>query len=568
MTNLRALFLVDRSHRRPRALTATVVGSVLGALFAAPSAHAAAYYIGEIGTRSVARGGANVVRPDDPSAAWLNPAAITLSSGVQLNIDLNLVFLTSSFVRDCGGVPNGCAPGAPVSRTYAGKDGSAHTFTVDEKRAEPGASSGEPRPAQPDQLGELGTPSRFGGAPPVTNRAGPQAIPRVMLTMNTDSFGLDGIALAAYVYAPSNGDYAFGEDSATRYTLIDRDLLEVYYGLAAGYRYGDWIAVGAGLQLVTAGINQSQRLSGDQFGDEDPGYDIQVRVEGAQHFIPTGNFGVWTNPGKLLGIGDLEFAGSMQLARSVKTEGNLSIESIGPRLQAEFIDPGLVTFDATGATASAEFTMAPFYRAGVRYGLDDVTGDGKKTVGFDVEAAFVYEQWSVYDHVFIATRGVKVDLKPTDEVPGEELAPTVQPKDWQDAWSVRLGGTVALWDSMLELHGGGFYETSAIPTTTHSVELADGDKVGVGAGISGKLWGVRLDVGYGHVFIFDRVVGEESIVFNGNSGPSIFVDGETRTRVAMGKYSAGFDMLNVALNVGFDELFGFGRYGERGAASR
>lgn len=544
------------------ALSPFVVSSAVlaGALaLAAAPARGAAYYVGEIGARSVARGGANLVRPDGPAAAWLNPAAITLTTGVQLDVDLNLVFLTSSFLRDCGGVPNGCAPGAPVKREYTGRDGSVHSYSVDGERTPPADDSGEPRPAEPSQLGELGTPSRFDTGVPVTNRAGVQPIPRVMLTFNTDSFGLDGVALAAYVFAPSNGDYAFGEDTPTRYTLIDRDLLEVFYGLTAGYRYGDWLGVGASLQFVTAGLNQTVRLSGDQFGDEDPGYDITAHITGVQHFIPSGSFGVWTNPGKLLGIGDLEVAGSLQLARSVKTAGNITVTP-GPKLQTEFIDPGLVSFEAAGATASAEFVMAPFYRAGVRYGVDDVLADGNKTVGFDVEAGFVYEQWSVYDHVFIATRGVKVDLKPSDDVPGAELAPVVQPKDWDDAWSVRLGGTLALWDRMLELHGGGFYETSAIPNETYSVELIDGEKVGVGAGVSGTLWGVRLDVGYGHVFIFDRTVGSESIVFNGNSGDSILVPGETRTKVAMGRYSAGFDMLNVALSVGFDELFGFGKH--------
>src|SRR5690349_14800662 len=116
------------------ALLALVTTSLL-----APGAHAAAYYVGEIGARSIARGGANLVRPDDPSAAWLNPAAITLSSGVQLNIDLNLVFLTSSFIRDCGGVANGCAPGEPVERTYTGVDGKEHSYVVTGDRDPPNA---------------------------------------------------------------------------------------------------------------------------------------------------------------------------------------------------------------------------------------------------------------------------------------------------------------------------------------------------------------------------------------------------------------------------------------------
>lgn len=518
-------------------------------------AHAAAYYVGEIGARSTARGGANLVHPSDPSAAWLNPAALSFTSGVQLNVDLNLVFLNSSFIRDCGGVANGCAaPEGGTTREYTGNDGSTRRYEVRDDRPEPNDDA-TPGKAEPGFLGNLGTPSRFDGLGSINNRAGVQPIPRLMLSFNADSIGLDGIALGAYFFAPNNGDYDFGADTPTRYTLIDRDLLELYYGIAAAYRFGDWIAVGAGLQFVTAGLNQRVALSADQYSNEDPNYDITAKIVGQQDFIPSGNFGIWTNPGKLLGIGDLEFAASMQLGRSVKATGPITLE-FGQKLKEEFIDPGVISLDATGATATAEFDLAPFYRVGTRYGND--LGGG---LSFDVEADFVYEGWSSYDHVFLSTNGVKVDFNPNDENPGEELPPVIQPKDWVDAWSARLGGTFGLFDRALEIHAGGYYETSAIPNETYSVELVDGEKVGAGVGISGKLYGVRVDVGYMHVFVFDRTVGAESIVYNGSSGDSLFLAGaDTRTRVAMGKYSSGFDMINIALNVGFDELFGFGKY--------
>ncbi len=534
----------------------------LAALLAAPAAHAAAYYVGEIGARSIARGGANLVAPADPTAAWLNPAALSLAKGVQLTVDLNLVFLESSFTRDCGGKPNGCAPPADLHRTYTGTDGSKHVYDVHANRPAPDADTNEPGPADVNALGNFDTPSRFDGKTAVSNRALVQPVPRIMLSINGDTFGVDGVALGAYVFAPSNGDYDFGTDTPTRYTLIDRDLLEVYYGLALAYRYGDVIGVGAGLQFVTAGVNQRVALSADQYSNEDPDYDLRIKVDVRQDFIPSGNFGVWTNPGKLLGIGDLMLAGSVQLGRTVKATGPVSIDAIGKRFQAEFIDTNLITLDvAKDATATTEFQLAPFYRVGAQYGLD--LGGG---TSFNVEGDFVYEQWSVYDHVFLATKGVTVDTNPNDAVPAKELDPVVQPKDWVDAWSARFGGTLGLFDKMLELHAGGFYETSGIPNATYSVELADGDKVGVGAGVSGTMFGARVDVGYSHVFIFDRTVGNESIVYNGTAGPSILMGGaDTETRVAMGKYSAGFDMVNVGVTVAFDEMFGFGAHaGGRG----
>lgn len=531
-------------------LSALVLSSTL-----APQALAAAYYVGEIGARSIARGGANLVNPADPMAAWLNPASLANAHGLQLELDLNLVFLTSSFVRDCGGIAEGCKAQAEVHRDYSGGE---HVYHVPADR--PAADPDYARSADPQNLGVLGTPSRFDGGAAVTNQAGVQPVPRLMLSFNLDSLGIDGVALGAYVYAPSNGDYGFGADTPTRYTLVDRDMLEVYYGLAAAWRYSHWIAVGASFQLVSAGLDQRVRMSGDLYANEDPDYDIEAHIAAYQHFIPSGNFGIWSNPGRALGIGDLELGGSIQLARSVHATGPIEL-AFQPGFQSEVLDAGLVTLDATGATASADFTLAPFYRVGVRYGLNDVTGDGKNTVAFDVEGDFVYEQWSVYDHIYLATTGVIVDRTPGDAEPGAELDPVVQPKDWSDAWSARLGGTLALWDRSLELHAGGFYETSAIPSSTYSVELVCGDKIGVGAGISGKLAGVRVDLGYSHVQIFDRTVGDESIVFDGSVGPSPLLGGaDTRTRVAMGRYASAFDMVNVALTWTVDETFGYGAY--------
>jgi long-subunit fatty acid transport protein len=537
-------------------------GALSAAALSSSSAQAAAYYAGEIGARSVARGGANLVNPGDPSAAWLNPAAVTLAPGVQLQLDVNLVFLTSEFVRDCGGEPNGCAVLQDIERTYndpaTGKEDPARSVKLQGGRRK---LSDNVAPAEPGQLGARGSPSRFDGkTTTVRNLAGPQPIPRLFATLNGDTFGLPGFAIGAYAYAPSSGDYRFGQEASTRYTLIDRDLLEVFYGLTVGYRFENWIAVGASLQGVTAGLDQSIRLSVDKYGNEDPAYDIQVRISGMQHLIPSGNVGVWSNPLAPLGI-DLQLGASVQLPRQVKASGPLTVQSIGDKAKADFFEaaPGeqpLATLSADGATATAEFTLPPFYRVGAKYRNDDILGSGAKMVGLDVEVDGVYEQWSMYDHVFLTPKNISFATSIAGAAP---LPPIVQPKDWVDAFSVRAGGTVALFDRTLELHGGAFYETSAIPNATHTIEVVDGDKVGVGTGVSARLGGVRLDVAYGHIFYFDRVIGQESIVTAGNVAPAALTgDGDPVTRVAMGTYKAHLGELNVGLTFAFDELLGFG----------
>ncbi|MDP2345080.1 MAG: outer membrane protein transport protein [Deltaproteobacteria bacterium] len=545
-----------------------VTSVVASGLLSAPGAHAAAYYVGEIGTKSLARGGANIVNPGDPSAVWLNPAAITLSTGVQLQLDLNLVWMASDFIRDCGGVDNGCAPnGDDVDRTYLNQQGAPdpkRVYSVKGNSRVLGARASdgtEVDVAEPGKLGNQGRGSRFDGTTDkVSNIAAVQPIPRIMATINSDSFGIDGIAAGVYVFAPNAGDYQFDPEGPSRYTLIDRNLLEVYYGFTLAYRFQNWIAVGASLQGVTNGLDQTLRLTADKAGNEDIDYDVQVRITGGANFVPSGNFGVWSNPLKGLGFGDLEIAGSVQLPRVVKATGPIFFDpetDVGPKLKAEFFDSGLAELNAEGATATAEFVLPPFYRVGLKYGNDNVFGDIEKTFGFDVEADFVYEAWSTYDHVFLTTKDLTFAIGGGEP---EELPPIVQPKDWVDAWSIRAGGSLAFYDRMIEVHGGGFYETSAIPNSTHSIELVDGDKLGLGTGVSAKMFGARLDVGYSHIFVFERKIGDESIVFNGNVvvPPPVGAESETRTRVAMGTYNAGYDMLNIGLTVAFDDMLNFG----------
>lgn len=510
------------------------------ALAAAPEANAAAWYLGEISTRALGRGGANIVNPRDPTAMWLNPAAITNSTGLQLQLDGTLVFMSSSFVRDCG-PNNDCGP-IDVSRDY----GDGRKYTVDGKgRRAPDPDNDFYAPTK-ENLGVVGSSVPDGHA--VANQAPFQGIPGMWATLNLDSFGLDGIAVGASFFAPRAGDYSFGDDEYTRFTLIERDLVEVYYGVTAAYRFQNWIAIGASLQGVSAGVDQAIKMSADYKGNENPAYDIGVHISTMTHFIPSANFGVWSNP-----LPGLELGASVQLGRSVQASGPLQLTSFGPEVQ-ELLDSETIKLIQDNPTALTAFELPPFYRAGVKYGMQDLW-DG--LFGFEVEADFVYEQWSTYDHVFLQTTGISMQTTGNDPQP---LDPIVQPKDWMDAWSVRLGGEVNFLDEMFALRSGVYYETDAIPNETYAVDLMNGQQVGVGVGGSVKLYGVRLDVGYGHVFMFDRVVGDESIVHAETIKQPGLGHDEPRTRVAMGRYSTSYDVVSVALNVAFDEMLGFGVY--------
>jgi long-subunit fatty acid transport protein len=518
--------------------------SLLVVLLFSANAWGAAFYLGEIGTKSQSRGGANIVNPEDPTAMWLNPAALSNSKGFQLRMDNTLVFLNSSFVRNCGGSDN-CGPAPGVVRNYANG-----RFAVEDERSPEGEFIAPPVVGG---LGKLNTDSKFDGERAATNQAGPQYIPNLWASWG-DAFGVKGFAVGAAAYAPYAGDYAFGEEDFTRYTLVDRDLLELFYQATVSYSFDEMFAVGVSLQGVSAGVKQRVAMSADRFGNENPDADLYVDLDTVTHFIPSANAGIWANPWK-----GLEIGASVQLPRSVSASGPLALDTdnIGPEVQA-LIDGGILDIVGTEGTATARFELPPFYRVGAKYGNDDAFGDG--FLGYDLELDFVYEQWSTYDHIALISEGIEFSLAGADPEP---LDPIIQPKDWQDSWSVRLGGEVSLFEEMLFLRAGGFYETSAIPTETLAVDLLNGEKIGVGAGVGCRWNGLQLDLGYSNMIIFDRTVGDESLVYV--DVPVGGFNDEPRTRVAMGDYSMSYHVVQAALTVQFDELFGSGR--KKGDAS-
>jgi len=518
----------------------TAIGLLAGLLASAP-AQAAGWYLGELGTRALGRGGADIVNPEDPSAIWLNPAAITNGHGLQLRIDGTFVFANSEFIRDCG-ERNDCGP-IDVERDYGdGRvyvvDGDARDEADDEFIFFPNS----------DNLGKFGQPSNLDGHA-LLNQALVQPIPEIWLTWHLDTFGLDGVAFGAGIYAPQAGAFQFGEEEFSRYTLIDRQLLEVYYGVTAAYRFRNWIAVGASVQGVSAGVNQNVKLPADPYGNENPDYDITTHVEATQHFIPSANFGMWTNP-----FSGLEFGGSVQLGRTVEARGPMTLTAFGPEVQA-LMDGGLVDIVQEDPQAFVNFNLAPIYRVGVKYGRSDLFGSG---IGFDVETDFVYEDWTAYDHIYLETTGIGISLSGN---PAEPLDPVIQPKDYVGAFSTRIGGELTFLDEMIAARSGLWYESSAIPNSTYAVDLLNGEQVGVGLGAGAKLFGVRVDVGYAHVFLFDRVVGDESIVHTA-AVPAGIGNAEPRTRIAMGSYKTGYDMLSISLTVMMDEMFGIGAFAE------
>ena len=100
------------------------------------------------------------------------------------------------------------------------------------------------------------------------------------------------------------------------------------------------------------------------------------------------------------------------------------------------------------------------------------------------------------------------------------------------------------------MSAGGYYESSAIPNETLTVDTLDADKYGAGLGIAYQLGNINLELAYQGILFDERNVGDESIVHNVNvmEKPQIGALHENgSTRVAMGTYNATYHILSVGI---------------------
>ena len=121
--------------------------------------------------------GALIVNPNAPSAAFLNPAALALLKGTQLQLHLNYVSLNTEYARDCGSSDNGCGP-IDVERDYGySQDGSGRS-AVDENADPPSY------PAKGGYIGQLNTGSDFSDNHTVSNQTPGKAIPTLFTSFS------------------------------------------------------------------------------------------------------------------------------------------------------------------------------------------------------------------------------------------------------------------------------------------------------------------------------------------------------------------------------------------------
>ena len=149
---------------------------------------------------------------------------------------------------------------------------------------------------------------------------------------------------------------------------------------------------------------------------------------------------------------------------------------------------GLVDF--TGDQINVSLSLPGVARAALRYTDEEHL--------YDVEFAFVYENWSRNDTITFDATAISVESSVLPDA--GEVGVIVLTPNWRDTYSLRLGGSWQVMPEFLTARAGVYYERSAVDDTWVNMGNFDADKIGTTLGarfeIPGGFW---ADLAFGHV---------------------------------------------------------------------
>jgi long-subunit fatty acid transport protein len=169
-----------------------------------------------------------------------------------------------------------------------------------------------------------------------------------------------------------------------------------------------------------------------------------------------------------------------------------------------------------------------------------------------VEADVVLERWSTLDALRLLPKDITIESPNLGSGP-KRLPDIVLPHDYEDAWSVRLGGERELVPGRLTARAGVLRETSAVPLASTSVDFPNWERTAISVGASLAIPGtpVTVDVAWAHHFLPTRTVTNSAVaqvvtpcLSNGCTTPP-------PTVVGNGRYEASLDVVSLSARVAF-----------------
>ncbi len=390
---------------------------------------------------------------DDLWAIYYNPAGLSLLGGTRLTLSGSLAWRNYTYDRDPEGIDDILA----ASETGAG------------------------------------TPEGEGVASNSGRSTLMNAITLPFFAVGSD-FGIKGFGAALGVYVPFGGQSIWDRaassdafpgavDGPQRWWTIEGTIRSIYATAALAYRLEPHrLSFGVGLSGVLSELDNVQARNAD-------GTDHLVVGDRLQEGRARVDVHTWD---LALSLGLLwEPVDNLFFGLSYQSQPGFGQQRLTGT--ADLVLGGGPRPEDTTVAAEVTQEMPEIVRVGLRYGAPEV---------WEARIFADWANWSVLDEQCILNAEVPGRSCKGDSPPGKII---IIPRNWEDAWGVRMSGSYWL-DPDIELVAGLGFDGNAIPDTTLEPALFDSEKVSLTLGGRFELLDGRLALSaqYTQVFYAER----------------------------------------------------------------
>lgn len=349
-------------------------------------------------------------------------------------------------------------------------------------------------------------------------------IPTLAVTWQPRGIPHHRLTFAAGVWTPYLGLDTWPTNGPQRYSNItlNGSILTVAE-LAMSIKITEWFRLGFGFENMFIHFNSKVDLSACtelNCAPEDPGFDALTQVDSDSWWTPSGVIGA------IFKFDRIRIGANLQLPFWVRSSG-----TVASRLPS---DPFFANAAIHGNQVGVDFDLPLTARLGI---------EARPIDRLRIEADVDYEAWSMQQNFTVKPKNVYISGVPG--IGNYYLNTLYLVRDLQDTYAVHLGGEFETVRNRLWGRIGWAYESNATPNKAASVLTPDAARNLLTLGGSLKLWGVRFDLAYAHVFFSDRNV------TNSGSFQLNPIQPANAVPVGNGKYTIAADVISAGLDARF-----------------
>jgi len=297
--------------------------------------------------------------------------------------------------------------------------------------------------------------------------------PNVYLTNTWNDGMLKGLGVGIGVITPYGLGTKWDDDWIGKSITREIELQTFYVMPTVSYAINDMIALGAGANIVFADVMLRRAVT-----NFDP--EMSMQLDGSGNVAISWNAGIIVRP-----VEDLSLGFTYRAATQVEFEGT-----------ADFHPPSSLAALFPGGDVKTAIKLPSTWFAGVAW---------MPTDGLELELDFQGIGWSSYDKLTIDF----VNDASTD--PSIRQADVTSPKNYEDAFIIRLGGEYTIPVLGLKLRAGYFYDSNPVPDESLEPLLPDADRHGLNIGFGMNLLpNLTLDFAYLNLIFSDRTTTKTS----------------------------------------------------------